>query len=337
MTSAFCPGHVSCVFQPVYSYDVLATGSRGVGIRLSLGARAEVEPRGDGEVRIVLDGEPSEAPVTRRAVEDLAPGEGFDIRIDNDLPVSQGFGMSAAGSVAASLCVAHLTGEPRQRAFVAAHVAETECAGGLGDVSGIMAGRDVPVRTVGGLPPHGNVVNAGFSFPRLTLAVLGPKMSTATVLGAGRALEAIRAVGAGLVDEFLEDPTREKLFEVSNRFSCESGLESPAVRRAIDRLNGKGYGAGMCLLGSSVFTDAPPDVVRSALGRGRVKVFPCSSTSREAMVVRGSRSLVKGEQPVVPADVEEPDPRAAVQPRVRVVDGGERRHQVPLVPEVPSV
>ena len=42
MTSAFCPGHVSCVFQPVNSFDAMSTGSRGIGIRLNKGATATV-------------------------------------------------------------------------------------------------------------------------------------------------------------------------------------------------------------------------------------------------------------------------------------------------------
>ena len=73
MVRAFCPGHVSCIFQPVSSYDVIGTGSRGVGIRLSLGAEAEVVPRDDGEVVITMDGSPSEAPVTRDVVGSMAP------------------------------------------------------------------------------------------------------------------------------------------------------------------------------------------------------------------------------------------------------------------------
>lgn len=76
MVRAFCPGHVSCVFQPVSSYDIMCMGSRGFGIRLSLGANAEVTPREDDTVNIWLDGSQSVAPVTRMAVEDLASGRG---------------------------------------------------------------------------------------------------------------------------------------------------------------------------------------------------------------------------------------------------------------------
>ncbi|MDO5853394.1 MAG: pantothenate kinase [Thermoplasmata archaeon] len=286
MIGAFCPGHVSCIFQPVSSYDVMSTGSRGVGIRLSIGARATVEERDDGAVNIWLDGVQSIAHITRKAAEDLAPGRGFDIRIENALPVSQGFGMSAAGAIAASLCIAEITGQSRTRAFAAAHAAEVMGGGGLGDVSAIVAGRDVPIRTVAGFPPHGTVVNAGFRFPRLTLVVLGQQLETDSVLGDSRRLAAIREASAAAMDDFEASPTYQNLFEASNRFSSESGLESPAIRRVIESLNAKGFNAGMCMLGNSVFTDAPEEAVWALLGRGRVRTYACASGSKEIIITR---------------------------------------------------
>ena len=286
MTSAFCPGHVSCIFQPVSSYDIMCTGSRGVGIRLSLGSRATVEPRDDGTVNIWLDGQQAIAHITRMTAENLAPGKGFDIRIENDLPVSQGFGMSASGALATALCIADIVGKTRSDAFLAAHMAEVNGGGGLGDVAAIVAGRDVPVRTVPGLPPHGKVVNAGFSFPNLSLAVLGPVLETDSVLGDSRMLDSVRKASAEALDGFLDDPTRDSLFEMSNRFSSESGLESPAIRKAIETLKSKGYGAGMCMLGNSVFTDAPEEVLWSIFGRGRVRTYSCSSSPREITISR---------------------------------------------------
>lgn len=286
MIGAFCPGHVSCVFQPISSYDTMSTGSRGVGIRLSVGARATVEERDDGAVNIWLDGVQSIAHVTRMAAEDLAPGRGFDIRIENEVPVSQGFGMSAAGALAASLCIAEMTGQSRTRAFRAAHAAEVTGGGGLGDVSAIVAGRDVPIRTVPGFPPNGTVVSAGFRIPNLTLVVLGQKLETDSVLADSRMLATIRAASADAMDSFLDDPTYENLFAVSNAFSSASGVESPAIRRARESLNARGYNAGMCMLGNSIFTDAPQEVVWSLLGRGRARTYPCSSSSKEIIITQ---------------------------------------------------
>lgn len=286
MISAFCPGHVSCVFQPMTSLDAMSAGSRGIGIRLNKGCTATVEPRDDSVVNIYLDGSMSVAHITRMAVEKLAPGKGFDIRIVNDLPVSQGFGMSAAGAIAAGLCVADLMGLSRSDAFIAAHAAEVMGGGGLGDVAAIVAGSDIPVRTVPGIPPFGKVVNAGFRMEKLTLGVIGGELRTESVLGDPEALRKVRDAAIGCMDMFMQDPSQDMLFEASNRFSSESGLESPAIRRTIQRLRDRGYRAGMCMLGNSVFTDAPESELWSILGRGHVRTFRCQSSRKEVFTRR---------------------------------------------------
>lgn len=287
MVSAFCPGHVSCIFQPIASYDAMSSGSRGVGIRLSAGSTATVEPRDDGVVNIWLDGQQSIAHITRKAAEDLAPGMGFDIRITNDLPVSQGFGMSAAGAIATAICIAEITGQSRSRAFIVAHAAEVLGGGGLGDVSAIVAGRHVPIRTVPGLPPFGAVVNARFKFPKITLAVLGDRLETESVLSDPRRLRKVREASAPCLEDFMKDQSADRLFEESNRFSSQSDLESPAIRRVIAKLNEMGYRAGMCMLGNSIFTDAPEDLLWALFGRGHVRTWSCSSSSKEIVVHRG--------------------------------------------------
>ncbi len=284
--SSFCPGHISCVFQPFTSYNPLGTGSRGIGIRLSLGARSTVQPRDDDTVNVWIDDVPSEANVTRMMVRMLAPDRGFDIHIDTDVPVSQGFGMSAAGTLSTAICIADIVGKTRNDAFSAAHDAELLGGGGLGDVSAIVAGRDIPVRTVPGFPPYGKVENARFTIPELTLAVLGPALVTDTVLSDSHRIADIRDASAFAMDDFLAEPTYDKLFEVSNRFSSEANLESPAIRGAMDGLKRRGYHAGMCMLGNSIFTDAPESVLFAMLGRGHVRTYRCSSSPREIQITR---------------------------------------------------
>lgn len=264
----------------------MSTGSIGIGIRLDKGATATVEERDDDVVTVWLDGVSSVALITRMVADQLAPGRGFDIHIVNDLPVSQGFGMSAAGALAAGLCIAELEGRTRNDVFIAAHKAEVVGGGGLGDVAAIVAGGDVPVRTVPGLPPFGRVENAGFRLPRITLAVIGGEMRTDAVLGNSEAVARIRAAATDSMRLFSEDPTPERLFEASNMFSEASGLEDPRVSAAMDAVRARGYRAGMCMLGNSIFTDAPEREVWAALGRGRARTFACSSGRRELVVRR---------------------------------------------------
>src|SRR3989304_4488103 len=76
-SSAFCPGHVTAFFAPVEDPDPYQKGSRGGG----------------------------PAPAPGWAVERAIGGAAFEVVVQSEvqLPVSQGFGMSAAGALSATL------------------------------------------------------------------------------------------------------------------------------------------------------------------------------------------------------------------------------------------
>ncbi len=285
MASAFCPGHITCFFTPAGdpSADILRRGSLGAGIRTSLGASADVVERSG--TRTVMDGRECELSVTSRVLGILAPGRGFDITIENGLPCGEGFGMSAAGAVAVALAVADICGIGRQAAFEAAHTAEIQGGGGLGDVSALYCLGHQPVRVREGIPPYGEVVSTGVRFDRLTLAVLGPKMHTGNVLRDPKRFAAISDAGRRAVGEYLSGPDAGSLYSLSNRFSAEAGVECAAVSAALEKLHAEGHRAAMCMLGNSIFTDASPGEAESLLGEG-ARVYSCASTDREAEVTR---------------------------------------------------
>ena len=56
MTSVFCPGHITCFFEPVRSNAIMETGSRGVGIKLSKGTTVTLEERSDDRLEVMMDG-----------------------------------------------------------------------------------------------------------------------------------------------------------------------------------------------------------------------------------------------------------------------------------------
>ncbi len=274
MISARCPGHVTCFFQPVDGPDG-PVGSVGVGIRLSKGAVVSLRPRDDSVVNVAIDGEPHEAPITKRVLGRLMPGKGADVNVVNELPVGMGFGMTAAGAIAAGLCACELLGIDQDKAYGAAHEAELALGGGRGDVAAIMSGFHVPVRVRAGMPPAGEVIDSGLSIPVLSLAVLGPPMPTGGVLGDPETLRSIREAGTGLVGKFMEKPSLSALMSMSRRFSKASGVESPAVRVFLDHMDGL---AAMCMLGNSVFAPA-----RFCCGKW---VATLSSTDESAHIIR---------------------------------------------------
>ena len=68
-------------------------------------------------------------------------------------------------------------------------------------------------------------------------------------------------------------------------FSAASGVESPEVSAALKELHDAGYPAAMCMLGNSIFTDAPTDVIRDLLGDD-AGIYVCDSTDRPAEITR---------------------------------------------------
>lgn len=266
--TAFCPGHITGFFEVCMSEDILSTGSRGAGLCLSLGAtsRVTIEESEEQGISVQIAGSGSKGEVTLEAVRELIGPRrlAVDIRTTLDLPMRQGFGMSAAGSLSAALAVADALGLPRQKAFEAAHVAEVRCGGGLGDVSAIYGG-GAEIRIRAGLPPKGEVVRIGGA-PDLVLAVVGRGMRTKNVLGDPAKVRAINASGARKVDELMAERTVERFMGLSREFASETGLASKEVMEAIEAASGAGM-ASMSMLGDSVFAVGNVPALREALSR----------------------------------------------------------------------
>lgn len=252
--AAFCPGHVTGFFEIRRSADMLSTGSRGAGMCLSLGARSEVRVADSARqsIEVSIDGRKSPAAVTKHALRHLAGDERLKlaVRTTLDLPVSQGFGMSAAGALSASIALASILGESRQRAFEAAHMAEIETSGGLGDVSALHAG-GITLRRKPGLPPIGDVMRIDGE-PEVVLCVIGRSKLTKSILANPAKARAINSSGSRKVNQLSRTPSIYRLMELSAQFARESGLASGRILEAMSAASELGI-ASMSMLGNSVF------------------------------------------------------------------------------------
>jgi len=251
---AFCPGHITGFFEIHRTDNLLSTGSRGAGLCFTLGATSSVELRDSDRqtIKISINGKEQRAEVTRIAVKHLLGKVKSEVRVTTglDLPVSQGFGMSAAGSLSASIALAELLGQERQRAFEASHMAEVECGSGLGDVSALHRG-GITIRKTAGLPPIGEVLRIDGE-PDLVLGVVGRQMLTKSVLLNSAKTMGINRSGGKCVDRILGERTLEKLMSLSHSFSIDTGLASKEILGILDECNSVGM-ASMTMLGNSVF------------------------------------------------------------------------------------
>lgn len=251
---AFCPGHVTGFFEICPSDNVLAMGSRGAGMCLTLGATSTVEIRESERqaLDIIINGKRATAPVTRTAVKYLLSNKKLSVHVDtvHDLPMSQGFGMSAAGALSASIALARALDVKRQTAFEASHIAEITHRSGLGDIAALHRG-GVTIRVRPGLPPKGRVVTIEGT-PNVVLAVLGRGLRTSTVISNPAKRRKINLSGGRTVDRLLREPTVEKLMELSYGFAVESGLANQKIIEATSAASKLGM-ASMAMLGNSVF------------------------------------------------------------------------------------
>jgi len=245
----FCPGHITGLFYPCPHEDVLSSGSRGAGMCVHLGARSEVSLNESGEVHITINGKSGTAAVTRAAVKEmLPPGTGVTVDTMLELPMGSGFGMSAAGALSATIALADLLDLSRQEAFEAAHRAEISSHSGLGDVAGLMAG-GIELRKREGIPPVGEVVRLADHLD-IVACVVGPRMSTAAVLGSGSDL--LPRTGRECHRLLMEEPTLERFLQLCRGFAERSGIITEPVRRALNKIDGLGP-CSMVMLGNSVF------------------------------------------------------------------------------------
>ena len=88
----------------------------------------------------------------------------WELGIKVRLPVSQGFGMSASGAIAAAMAFQRALGIPHEeclrRAFLVAHIVERSRSSGLGDTTALAAG-GVERRLVAGSPYSGPGLDNG--------------------------------------------------------------------------------------------------------------------------------------------------------------------------------
>ena len=131
--AAFAPGNISGVFKVIPHEDPARMHSLGLGFTVREGAAVSVRRGGSG---IIFNGEEIEFPTVAAVLERVAPGQRLAVDVETPLPLSSGFGLSGASSLAAAYAANALLdlGLSERALATAAHVAEVENLTGLGDV-----------------------------------------------------------------------------------------------------------------------------------------------------------------------------------------------------------
>jgi pantoate kinase len=283
---AFAPAHVTGIFRPsAEARDPRARGSLGAGVVLELGvhATATFAPGRGRRVRVSSDA-PGPLPISEDVARRLfPPGNGtLDVRLVHDLPIGQGFGLSAAGATATALAVAAVGDRSRSAAVATAHLADLFGGGGLGGVAAIATGGGIEFRRRAGLPPWGDVVHRPWG-GTVFLGVVGRPIPTSRVLRSRPALARIDRASAGL-ETLFHHPSADRFFAECERFTDRAGLAPAAVRSVLRELRARGAYAAQAMFGRAFFAHAPT-------ARSRASVIEwLGSRELSAVEVRAARS-----------------------------------------------
>jgi pantoate kinase len=286
--TAFAPGHISGFFEPVYAkQDFTRSGSRGAGINVSLGAITEVVVKNSikQDFQILINHRKSNATVIKLALGYLLGKKPVNIVVNTNiqLPTGQGFGMSAASALSASLALAKIIGESSENAMKAAHCAEVQLKTGLSDVLASCFG-GIEVRKEAGLPPWGLIEHIPGKYD-LVLCVIGKKMDTKKILFDSQKASRIIDYGKYCTKKLLENPSVENFFTLSQTFTQRTELAEKRVLEAINVANKFGM-ASMCMLGNSVFAIGKTDELCKVLSSFG-KIYICSVDECGARVLEG--------------------------------------------------
>ena len=264
-------GHVTLLFS-VNSKQLLARnqGSKGAGFCLEDGVESTVRILNQGEDKVsvrTMDGELFvegnelyiELLKSFRNVFKIQSSVEIDVKLE--LPISQGFGMSAAGLLATSLALGELfdRGDEGQLARLA-HRIERNISGGLGDILGLWAG-GCELRITPGSPPiPGQAV--GFSADAPALLVWDPdgNKHTSSYIDDADWQVKISNAGESAVERLKkyswDSSIWNMLLDEADKFAMQSGLLDEVERAnlfsTVIENTDESLSPHLCMLGTSL-------------------------------------------------------------------------------------
>lgn len=255
---AFAPGNVSGVFKIIPDDDPTKMHSLGMGFTVTDGVTVTVSVSDTTNVQ--FNGTPIEFATVRSVVAKLG-GVALRVEIETDLPLSGGFGLSGASSLATAYAGDELLGLglSENALGMIAHVSEVENLTGLGDVAGQFNGgclvklvRGDPLAAVTLPVPEQEVYYRYFS-PINTRDVIGhPEQRERINAAADTALRKLTDLKDRNESEFAEYISIAKEFSIQSRL-----LSDDDVKSAIRECEQAGGSASMIMLGNAVFSDVP--------------------------------------------------------------------------------
>lgn len=286
---AFAPGHISGFFEPIIDEsNVNKTGSRGAGVCISHGVTARVKTKESDKQKIIIraNGKLGTFPVTHDAIKTVLEEDVLQVFVELtlDLPVGQGFGMSAASALSSSLALSSILNKTRHVAIQAAHSAEVTHHTGLGDVCASVQG-GFEIRKRPGIFPFGKIIKMDEQC-LIQLGIFPGSLSTRTILTNHIKVKQISSIGSYCTDQVLQFPSIDSIMKYSYYFTVNSGLAPKDILRVLAKINEKRL-ASMCMLGHSIFVLGNDDPIKQCLPK-RLRVIDTTVDINGARIINSN-------------------------------------------------
>ncbi|MGC2290244.1 MAG: hypothetical protein WA688_10390 [Thermoplasmata archaeon] len=290
---AFAPAHLTGIFSPeLQARHPRARGSVGAGLVLDAGVLAFAEWTASRRSSLRLQSDVSQPlPISEevaRRILALQPGR-LRVTLVHELPIGQGFGMSAAGALATALAVGSATGDSRSHAIEVAHLADLFGGGGLGGVSAILGG-GMEIRQRPGIPPEGLARHYSAS-GTVFVVVAGAAMPSPSLLGNARFLRRVERAGKPGLARLRRRPSFERFLREAERFTDALRLGPPPVLRRVHELRSAETRVAQAMFGRSLFAFARTRDARTALIR---RVTRLGLRVEEVPLARGGARVLPG-------------------------------------------
>lgn len=270
--SVFVPSHITGFFEIIDHSDPLKKGSRGAGVVLDQGVLTRILIEDGAEsVKVKLNGKSDlrNASITYKTIEIIKNHfqlENMNIIIEHEfnVPISAGFGVSAACALGTSLGISKILNFPLtfNKAASLAHLAEIEMKSGLGDVMAETTGGLV-LRLKEGAPGFGrtdkiiqNDLNRDKPENDSDLFIISKtlgKIETSQIIDHPDWKIRINQIGKNLLDELLKRPDLRNFLRLSRKFAEETSLMNSEVLDIVKILEEESMGASMAMLGNTAF------------------------------------------------------------------------------------
>src|SRR5215211_5904719 len=280
---AYCPGHITGLLakaSDLTRYNKLKNegknrssylykGSMGAGLAIDLGVTTTVgvsekcENYSGTTCDVFINGssQSSDIEVTESVVEQylrLLMGRSYYIKIEHEISIPIGYGLSSSGAAALSLSYALnralAVGLDIKQAAQIAHCSEIECKTGLGNVLAQYVG-GFELRLEIGAPGIGVVDKilpvSDIRDLRVVILCLSP-VSTKKFLT--EHIEVLNGFGEKMLERLYISRNINDFLDMSFDFANQLGLIRGRSGTLIRRLKSQGFGCGVALFGDTIFS-----------------------------------------------------------------------------------